>query len=126
MKDHLPLILFDPECPLCLRFKQGLEFLNKELNFVSAREEEIYARFPELVRQECLARVHMITAEKKILVGPEVVDELLKSTPGVSKFAWLLDNDQGKKVKDFFYQKVEELRELSKKKDTDCPQCPRE
>lgn len=122
---HLPLVLFDPECPLCLRFKQGLGFLDKNLTFVSAREEEVYAAFPELDRQACLEAVHMITADKKILKGPEVVDYLVETLPGVSKLAWLLDNEQGKKVKNYFYEKVEELRELTNRKDSDCEQCPR-
>lgn len=122
---HLPLVLFDPECPLCLRFKQGLGFLDKNLTFVSAREDDVYAAFPELNRQDCLETVHMITADKKILKGPEVVDHLVETLPGVSKLAWLLDNEQGKKVKNFFYEKVEELRELSNKKDAECNQCPR-
>lgn len=122
---HLPLVLFDPECPLCLRFKQGLAFLDKNLTFVSAREDDVYAAFPELNRQDCLETVHMITADKKILKGPEVVDYLVETLPGVSKLAWLLDNEQGKRVKNFFYEKVEELRELSNKKDSDCNQCPR-
>lgn len=125
MKYHLPLILFDPECPLCVRFKQGLEYLDKNLNFVSARDEEIYTHFPELSRQACLEKVHLVTADKTILSGPEVVDYLVKTLPGVSKLSWLLENEQGKKVKDFFYQKVEELRELTNKKDSDCNQCPR-
>ena len=67
----------------------------------------------------------MITREMKILSGQEVVDELLKTLPGVSKLAWLLDNEQGKKVKEFFYNKVEELREIAKKKEEGCDQCPR-
>lgn len=125
MKYQLPIILYDPECPLCLRFKQGLQYLDKNLTFVSARDEEVYGEFPELNRQDCLDKVHMVTSERKILSGPEVVDFLVATLPGVSKFAWLLDNEQGKKVKDFFYQKVEELRELSQKKDSDCNQCPR-
>ncbi len=125
MKYQLPVVLYDPECPLCLRFKQGLEYLDRSLHFVSAREEDVYAAFPELSRQACLEKVHMITADKKILSGPEVVDYLLHSLPGVSKLAWLLDTDQGKKVKDFFYEKVEELRELSQKKTEDCNQCPK-
>ncbi len=126
MKYQLPLILFDPECPLCTRFKQGLEYLDNSLRFESARNDEVYAQFPELSRQNCLEKVHMITKDMKILSGQEVVDELLKTLPGASKFAWLLDNDQGKKVKDFFYQKVEELRDIVKKKNgNDCDQCPR-
>ncbi len=125
MKYHLPLVLYDAECPLCLRFKQGLEFLDKNLNFVSARDEDIYSVFPELSRQECLEKVHLITEEKKILKGPEVVDYLANRLPGVSKLAWLLETDKGQKVKEYFYQKVEELRELSKKSSEDCDQCPR-
>jgi predicted DCC family thiol-disulfide oxidoreductase YuxK len=124
MNYQLPLILFDPECPLCLRFKQGLQFLDKNLTFVSAREDEIYQAFPELNRQACLEQVHMLTLDRKILKGPEVVDFLLERLPGISKFAWLLESDQGQKVKDFFYQKVEELRDLSLKKE-DCRQCPK-
>lgn len=125
MKYQLPVILYDPECPLCLRFKQGLQFLDKNLTFVSAREEEVYQAFPELNRQTCLEKVHMVTEKGEILSGPEVVDYLVKTLPGVSKLAWLLDNDQGQKVKDFFYQKVEELRELTTKKES-CRQCPRD
>jgi predicted DCC family thiol-disulfide oxidoreductase YuxK len=125
MNDHLPIIFYDPECPLCLRFKQGLSYLDKNLTFLSARDEATFEHFPELDRQECLDQVHMITKDRQILRGPEVVDYLVQTLPGVSKLAWLLDNEQGKKVKDFFYQKVEELRELSQKKDSDCPSCTR-
>lgn len=125
MKYHLPLVLYDPECPLCLRFKQGLEHIDKNLNFVSARDEKVYEEFPELSRQLCLEKVHLITETKQILSGPEVVDYLLKTLPGVSKLAWLLDNEQGRKVKDFFYHKVEELRELTLKKNHECDQCPK-
>lgn len=125
MKYQLPLILYDPECPLCLRFKQGLQYLDKNLTFVSAREDEVYELYPELIKEECLDQVHMITADKSVLAGPQVVDYLVKNLPGVSKLAWLLENEKGKKVKDYFYQKVEELRELSQKKDS-CGQCSRE
>ena len=125
MKYHLPVVLYDPECPLCLRFKQGLEFLDKNLSFISAREEDIYSVFPELSRQECLEKVHLITEDLRILKGPEVVDYLANRLPGISKLAWLLETDKGQKVKDYFYQKVEELRELSKKNSEDCNECPR-
>lgn len=126
MKYQFPIVLFDPECPLCLRFKQGLEFMDRDLNFISVRDESIYQDFPELDRKDCFEKVHLITEDRKILKGPEVVDYLIETLPGVSKLAWLLDNEQGKKVKDYFYQKVEELRNLTVKKNEECDQCPRD
>lgn len=124
MKDHLPLILFDPDCPLCLRFKQGVEFLDKNIRFESVHSDDVYLEFPELDKNKCLEKVHLITKERSLLSGPEVVDYLVKTLPGISKFAWLLENDQGSRIKNYFYQKVEELRELSKKSE-DCNQCPK-
>ncbi len=123
MKFHLPVVLYDPDCPLCLRFKQGLEHLDRNLTFVSARDPAVYLELPELDPELCLEKVHLVTVDRTVLAGPEVVDYLVRTLPGVSKLAWLLDNDQGKRVKEFFYQKVEELRELSKKKDANCGTC---
>lgn len=98
--------------------------MDKNLVFISAREEEIYARFPELNRQECLEKVHLIKAPGEFISGPEVVDYLISTLPGVKKLGWLLDSNQGARVKNFFYEKVEELRDLSTKKN--CSSCPRE
>lgn len=124
MKYQLPLVIYDPACPLCLRFKQGLEYLNKDLNFAAVDEEGLYQSFPQLSPAACQAQVHLLTEDQGLLVGPEVVDYLIQSLPGIGKLAWLLDHEQGRKVKDYFYQKVEELRELARK-EPDCPQCPR-
>lgn len=122
---QFPIILYDPECPLCLRFKQGLSLMDKNLIFVSARDNGIYERFPDLSRQECLEKVHLIKGPGEFISGPEVVDYLVERLPGVKKLSWLLDTDQGKKVKSFFYDKVEELRELTVK-NRSCSACPKE
>lgn len=122
---QFPIILFDPECPLCLRFKQGLSLMDKNLVFISVREESTFERFPELSRQECLEKVHLIKDSGEVISGPDVVDYLVERLPGVKKLSWLLDSDQGKKVKNFFYDKVEELRRLTVK-NSSCSSCPKE
>ena len=124
MNSKLPLIIYDSECPLCVRFKQGLEILDfdKRINFVPLSEAQIFAEFPELKAQECAKVVHLITEERSVLKGSEVITYLLKYYPGVSKLAWLLETDQGKKVVDFFYNKVEEIRH--KFKTEECDRCP--
>lgn len=99
--------------------------MDKNLTFISARDDEIYQRFPELSRQECLEKVHLIKAPGDVISGPAVVDYLVEKIPGAKKLSWLLDSDQGKKVKSFFYDKVEELRQLSIKNNS-CSSCPKE
>jgi predicted DCC family thiol-disulfide oxidoreductase YuxK len=120
------VIIYDPQCSLCLRFKQGLEMLDSKLAFIPVDNEELYQSFPELKKQDCMAQVHMITKDLNVLKGVEVVDYLIKTLPGIARFSWLLESGQGENIKIYFYKKVEELRELSQKKDNNCKQCPRD
>lgn len=122
MKYQFPLVIFDPECPLCLRFKQGLELMNKNISFVPLNDEFLFITFPHLNRDDCANEIHLLINETDVIKGKEVVDYLLESTPMVSKLAWLLDNPAGDKVKSYFYDKVEELRTIVKEKQS-CPSC---
>lgn len=122
MKYQLPLLIFDPDCPLCVRFKQGLELMNKSVNFVPLTDSEVFSEYSFLDKEECALQVHLVVSETQVLKGKEVVDYLLETTPMVSKLAWLLDNPAGDQVKGFFYQKVEELRQIVKEKQN-CPDC---
>lgn len=125
MNESQSTIIFDSECPLCLRFKQGLEFMDssKKLRFLSLQDSNVFDEFPDLNPESCQSQVHLITSDRKILKGPEVVEYLIKTLPAVSKLSWLLDSESGKKATQFFYQKVEELREILKEKE-DCNECP--
>ncbi|MFY7991668.1 MAG: thiol-disulfide oxidoreductase DCC family protein [Bacteriovoracaceae bacterium] len=125
MESMKAVLIYDAECPLCARFKQGLELMDtsKKLRFVPLQDAQLFEEFPELNQEDCKSQVHLITEERKVLKGSEVVDYLIKSLPGVSKLSWLLDSESGKKATQFFYQKVEELREILKEKE-DCNQCP--
>lgn len=127
MSELKAVIIFDSECPLCTRFKQGLELMDvsKKLRFISVQDPKTFEEFPELNIDECLSQVHLITEDRQILKGHDVVEYLLKTLPGVSKLSWLLDSESGKKATQFFYQKVEELRNILKEKE-DCNECPKD
>jgi predicted DCC family thiol-disulfide oxidoreductase YuxK len=125
MSESKSVLIFDSECPLCTRFKQGLELMDlpKKIRFIPLQDPKLFEEFPELNAEDCASQVHLITEERKILKGPEVVEYLLKTLPGVSKLSWLLDTESGKKATQLFYQKVEELRDILKEKE-DCNECP--
>lgn len=123
MKSKNPIILFDDKCSLCTRFKDGLKYLDKNhtLQFTPlSQAEEIYQRYPQLNEKECHETVHLIDENDKILRGPEVVEYLIKFYPQVSKLAWLVETDVGKKAVKFFYDKVNELKQS---KISPCSEC---
>ena len=104
-------ILFDDECTMCLRFKQGLALIdrNDHINFLSLNDDESFKNFPFIKKSEAKDKVHLIRGEE-IYVGGEVISELVKLYPSVSKLAWLLDTQAGKKAMDLFYTKLEDLK----------------
>lgn len=114
----LPLIIFDEECPLCVRFTQALRLVdkNKTIHYVSAYHRELYKKYPFLNQEECLEVIHMIDEQGHVLRGGQVVQELIKHIPAVEKFGWLIDNDKAQKASDAFYKKINEIRKRVKKK----------
>lgn len=120
-----PLLIYDADCPLCVRFKQSLERWDSEqrITYVSLSAENVFTQFPQLDPAACAARVHYLREDGAILTGGEVITELLKHYPGVSKIAWLLETDVGKKTVEFFYQQVEAARARLKAQDEDCGSC---
>lgn len=107
-----PILLYDSECTLCNRFKLTLEKLDTDhrIEYITIHNNETYQKYPELDKEECNKVIHLIDEKGVIHKGPEVIEYLLKFFPSVSKFAWLLDNEMGKKAIDFFYQKVNDIR----------------
>jgi predicted DCC family thiol-disulfide oxidoreductase YuxK len=98
---------------MCSRFQMALERIDiqKQINYISLHEDSIYAQFPQVSKEDCQQTIHMLLENGDVLKGPEVVEYLIGIFPGVRKFAWLLETDQGKKAVEFFYNKVNELRD---------------
>lgn len=124
MKHQTPCILFDPECPLCLRFKQILERLDFDisLSFYPIDDPNLNESFPDLNLDEVFAEVHLILndEQKTALKGAEVISFLAQHNESVKKYAWLLDSNVGQKASELFYQSVNKLRESLH---NGCPKC---
>ncbi|MCO4753405.1 MAG: DUF393 domain-containing protein, partial [Bacteriovoracaceae bacterium] len=112
----------DEQCPLCVRFKQALQFIDKEekIQMTPLQESWIYESFPQLEKSECEQTIHLLDESGRVLKGGQVVEYLIANYPGVKKFAWLVESESGKKAVNFFYDKVNELRDKVKK---DCHGC---
>ena len=120
-----PIILFDNDCTLCKRFKESLEKIPdiNEYSFIPVQNEDIFSAFPHLNKEECLETLHLIDLEGNIHQGGQAVSHLIEKFPIVSKFAWLIEKDMGKKTVDFFYNVVNKYRKKLKKR---CPKCNKE
>ena len=124
MDDSQPILLFDSNCLLCVRFKQALQRLdvNENINYIPVGTDWVYEKYPEIDREESQTILHFIDENGKVFRGGEITPALASQFPGINKLAWLLETDVGKKVSNFFYDKVNELRKstvLTK----NCPSC---
>lgn len=111
----LPCLLFDPECPMCLRFKQAAERLEIEggLHFYPINDPQIIEEFSFIRKEDMETEVHLIVTAKppKILIGHEVIEYLAKHNPKFKKLAWLLDTKVGEKASQAFYQSLNKIRQ---------------
>lgn len=125
---EFPVLLFDHECPLCLRFKQSLEKVpgHEAITKISLHEEWIYEELPFLNKEHCEEALHLIVSPEKILIGPEAVEYLIKQFPQVKKFSWLLESAMGQKAVDYFYKMANNYRDSLRKRCHKCRTTKRE
>lgn len=117
-----PIVIFDSECPLCVRFKQSLFFLDKgrEFEFVALQEEYLFQKYAILNKSECESEIHVLLSEELVIKGPEAVKYIISKYSAVKKFSWLIESESGQKAINSFYSKVNQLRKDYKK---NCPNC---
>lgn len=125
MELKLPLLVYDDQCSMCLRFKQGLERLdlNHEITYAPLSHVSLFTLFPQLNADDCQAKVHLVKADGSVVTGSDVITEVVRVIPGVGKLAWLLETEVGKSASAFFYEHVESIRKKLKDKDNDCGSC---
>lgn len=118
------LIIYDTECPLCVRFKKGLSIMDIKniITFKELQDQSIYIEYPQLNFEACSEEIHMIDPDGKIYRGGEVISQLIQELPGASKLSWLIEKESSKKTLDFFYKSLNKIRTGST---DDCPKCNR-
>lgn len=117
-----PIVIFDQECPLCVRFKQSLLFLDKghEFEFIALQEEYLFQKYKILNKSECEKDIHVLLSEDKVLRGSEAISFIISKYSAAKKFSWLIESESGQKAINTFYDKVSQLRTKYKK---NCPKC---
>lgn len=114
-------LIFDDNCPLCVRFKQSFERVYQdEIRFRPLSDESVFSDFPFLTPEGCSKDLHLVQDEQNFWVGAEALSKLVSHFPYADKFKWLYESDNGKKAVDYFYAKTHELRERLK---SNCPGC---
>lgn len=118
----LPVLIYDEECSLCLRFMQALEKLpgTEKITKIPLQDENLYHHFTELKMDDCFEEIHYIDEEGQILKGNQVPEVLISKFPNVKKFSWLIESQMGQKAIDYFHHMASNYRKKLKK---DCPGC---
>lgn len=121
-KPKLPILLFDQECPLCVRFKETLIRTEgfENLNPIAYQNDEVYIAYPSLSKENCAAEIHLLLEDESILKGSDALAYLLKLNPSISKFSWLIESNMGKKAIDYFHQMTDYYRQVARKRCSSC------
>ena len=117
-----PVLLYDGDCPLCVRFAEALGRLpgTDGLARMSARDDSVYAKFPQLNKEECLKELHVLDAQGNVRRGTDAITFLIEQFPGVQKFAWLIESNMGQKAIKFFHDVADHAREELLKRCSAC------
>ena len=113
-----PCLIYDEECPLCLRFKQALERskVSQKVNFYPLQDQSLYKEFPFLNPERTKEVIHFVTHELKVLTGENAIEELIKYDPIVKKFSWLVESKMGQKALSIFYKTSDKYRKSLRKR----------
>lgn len=117
-KYNPPFLIYDEECPLCLRFKQALERskASQEVNFYPLQDKNLYHDFLFLNPDKTKEQIHFVTKELNVLTGESAIEELIKYDPIVKRISWLVESKMGQKALSIFYKTSDKYRKSLRKR----------
>ncbi|MDA8793265.1 DUF393 domain-containing protein [Bacteriovoracaceae bacterium] len=117
-----PILLYDKQCPMCLRFKQGIQYIdtNRQIEFLDIYDPKTYEKITFLTQKECETIIHLVDVRGEVYVGADALTFLVKQFPQAQKLSWLLDSTAGQKAVEVFYDKVDQFRKWYK---SSCKRC---
>ncbi len=115
-------LLFDDQCPLCVRFQAALKKAIPAdiLHYQGLSDPITFSDFPQVDKSEAFEEIHLITNDNIVLKGPTAIEFLVTLSPQVKKFSWLIESSSGKKAVELFYKSANKYRESLRKS---CPKC---
>lgn len=118
----LPVLIYDEDCPLCVRFMQTLEKLpgTERITKIPLQDENLYFHFTEITQDQCFEEIHYIDESGNILKGNQVHEALIGMFPAVKKFSWLIESQMGQKAIDYFHHMASNYRKKLKKECSGC------
>lgn len=116
-----PTLIYDNECPLCVRFSQALNKLEAtaHIQAIPLQNPEVYEMFPDLSYEDTVKELHLIDNDTTYR-GSQVIEYLITLSPLVKKFSWLIESESSKKTLNIFYQTANLYREALRKRCTKC------
>lgn len=121
--DIYPILLFDSECPLCVRFKEALLKTTGEqfaITCLDLHDQSIYESNSSLSYGHCKETLHLLVSPELTLTGDDVVKYLIHNFPQTKKFSWLIESSAGERAVGLFYKTLNKAR---KRTTSNCRGC---
>jgi predicted DCC family thiol-disulfide oxidoreductase YuxK len=86
------VLLYDGQCPICLRARDWLaaRIPAATLRMIPCQGTERAALAPQVAEADCLAAMHLVLPEGRVLAGEQAFPALLRMMPGYGPLAVLL------------------------------------
>ena len=106
------MLIYDGDCPLCRRSKTWIErqALPGMFEYLACQDAARQERFPGITIEACMAAIHLILPDGRVLVGAEALPEILRRLHGWRRLERLARFGPLKRLSRLVYAKVAENR----------------